>query len=283
MSIFDAHLQNSILRVAAARSWLYVPGDRPDRFAKAAGSGADAIILDLEDAVMPARKNQARRHVADYLNGRTKGAVTVAVRMNPLNRLIGLEDMIAIAAAAEAIVLPKAEEASVLDLAGQLLHDAGKETALVALIESARGVANAGAIAESTPRLAGLMFGAADYAADLGQQVGKFRADYARAAVVNAAAFRGLAAIDSPCFRMDDPGTLEAECASAKALGFFGKAAIHPSQIARIQQEFQPTAEERNYAERILALGDGATTLDGKMVDIAMKRWAGRIMAARVF
>jgi citrate lyase beta subunit len=267
---------------ALPRSWLFTPGSRPDRFAKAAASPAEALILDLEDAVAEDRKAEARGHVIAFLESRPAIAQQVIVRINPLSRAVGLEDLAALARldnGPDLVLIPKAEEPVELALAARVLEDAGSTARLAALVESARGVARAAQLVEGTPRLTALMFGAADYAADMGQQVGAFRPDFARATLVNAAAAGGVAAIDSPFFAIDKPEELAAECRRSRALGFYGKAAIHPAQLEAIGYGFAPTSEERDLAQRILAAApDGVGVLDGKMIDIAMVRWARRIV-----
>jgi citrate lyase beta subunit len=266
---------------ALPRSWLFTPGSRPDRFEKAAASAAEALILDLEDAVAEDRKTEARGHVIAFLESRPQIRQQVIVRINPLSRAVGLEDLAALARLANGpdyLLVPKAEEPVELALAAKVLDEAGAKARLAALVESARGVARAAEIAERTPRLAALMFGAADYAADMGQQVGAFQPDFARASLVNAAAAGGVAAIDSPFFAIDKPDELAAECRKSRALGFYGKAAIHPAQLEAINDVFSPTAAEREQARRILeAAPDGVGVLDGKMIDVAMVRWAKRI------
>lgn len=263
------------------RSWLFVPGSRPDRFAKAAASNADALILDLEDAVAEEDKAEARRHVVAFLESRPEIRQKVTVRINPLCRAVGLEDLTALArlnGGPDYVLIPKAEEPVELALAARVLEESGSGARLTALVESARGVARASELAQATSRLAALIFGAADYAADLGQQVGTFQPDFARATVVNAAAAGGIAAIDSPFFAINKPDELDAECHKARALGFYGKAAIHPAQIGAINAAFWPTPDERELARRILEVApDGVGVLDGKMIDIAMVRWAQRV------
>jgi citrate lyase beta subunit len=263
------------------RSLLFTPGSRPDRFAKAAATETDALILDLEDAVAECDKAQARSNVVEFLTSRPQIRQQTVVRINPLNRVSGLEDLAAMASVQngpDCILLPKVEEPWHLLAPALVLGDAGRETRIAALLESARGVAEAANIARAEPRLAFVMFGAADYAADLGQQVGTFRPDYARAALVNAAAVGGVVAVDSPYFAIDNAEDLRAECAAGRALGFHGKAAIHPSQLATINEAFAPSEDERALARRIVeAAPDGVGVLDGKMVDIAMVRWARRI------
>ena len=266
---------------ALPRSWLFTPGSRPDRFAKAAATAAEALILDLEDAVAEDRKLEARGHVLAFLAERPQVAQQVIVRVNPLGRAVGLEDLAALAqlkAGPDLILVPKAEEPAELALAARVLEDAGSTARLAALVESARGVARAAEVAAATPRLAALMFGAADYAADMGQQVGAFQPDFARASIVNAAAAGGIAAIDSPFFAIDRPDELAAECRRSRGVGFHGKAAIHPAQLEPIGEIFAPTPAERDLARRILeAAPDGVGVLDGKMIDVAMVRWAKRV------
>lgn len=263
------------------RSWLFTPGSRPDRFAKAVATSADAIILDLEDAVAEDAKREARAHVVEYLKSRPDAAQTLVVRINALGRAIGLEDLAALAQSPrgpDMILVPKAEEPAELALVARVLDEAGSKAKIAALVESARGVARAAELASSTRRLAALVFGAADYASDLGQQVGAFAPDYARAAIVNAAAAGGVAAIDSPFFAIDQVEALAAECRKSRTLGFHGKAAIHPSQLEAIAHGFTPTEAEREQARRILeAAPEGVGVLDGKMIDIAMVRWARRV------
>jgi len=266
---------------ALPHSWLFTPGSRPDRFKKAANSGAEAIILDLEDAVSAENKDQARSNVIAFLDTGPDIHPAVAVRINPLTCCTGLEDLVALSRLTRGpdfIVIPKAENPAHLELAGNVLNDAGSLAQLAALIESARGVTRAAEIAQSCSRLAALIFGAADYAADLFQAVGAFQPEFARASIVNAAAAGGIVAIDSPFFAIDRPEELKSECLKSRSIGFFGKAAIHPAQLEFINTTFPSTRSERELAQRILeAAPDGVGTLDGKMIDAAMVRWARRI------
>lgn len=263
------------------RSLLFTPGSRPDRFAKAGATAAEGLILDLEDAVAEADKDAARANVAAFLSDRQGVTQQVTVRINPLSRACGLLDLVMLAtapAAPDYILLPKTETPAQIAMMAQVLDDAGSPARIGALLESARGIANAAAMAQAHQRLAFLMFGAADYAADLGQQVGTFQPGHARATIVNAAACGGVVAIDSPFFSINRVEELEAECAAGRALGFHGKAAIHPSQIEPINLGYSPSDAERAQARRILqAAPDGVGVLDGKMVDIAMVRWARRV------
>ncbi len=271
----------------APRSLLFTPGSRPDRFAKAAATTAEALILDLEDSVAESEKAVARAHVVAFLAARPQaGQQRVGVRINPISRVHGLEDLAAIARVStgpDLLLLPKAESPAQIIAVARVLEDQGSTVRLGALVESAGGVAAAADIARADQRLIFLMFGAADYAAELGQRVDSFRPDFARAAVVNAAAAGGIVAIDSPFFAIDRPDGLAADCAVGRALGFHGKAAIHPSQLATIATSYAPTDAERAQARRILeATPEGVGVLDGKMIDIAMVRWARRIATTPV-
>lgn len=282
------HVRIGTLSTSVPRSWLFIPGSRPDRFEKGAGTASDALILDLEDAVAEDRKTEARHNVLRFLANRapTSARQSVAVRINPLGCVAGLEDLAALAklpTGPDFVLIPKAEEPAELAVAARVLGGASSSASLAALVESARGVTRAAEIAGSTSRLVAVMFGAADYAADLGQQVSAFNPDFARATIVNAAAAAGIVAIDSPFFAIDCAAELERECRLARALGFHGKAAIHPSQVDTIVASFAPTRAEQEEARRILeAAPDGVGVLDGKMIDVAMVRWARRIVATRI-
>ena len=263
------------------RTWMFTPGSRPDRFDKAVATSADAIILDLEDAVLEAEKPQARDHVLAFLKQRARGSTRIVVRINSVRRRVGIEDLIALTGSEQApdyILLPKVEEPADLGMVADVMTDAGCGSQLIALLESARGVANAAAIASASSRLNAIMFGAADYAADLGLQVQTMCADHARGTIANACAAAGIIAIDSPHFSLDDMDSLETEARMARNIGFFGKALVHPKQLPVIEAVFNPTPQERALAERILqSSATGVSIVEGKMVDVAMVRWAQRI------
>ncbi|KFG90891.1 Citrate lyase [Sphingobium herbicidovorans NBRC 16415] len=265
-----------------ASSWLFVPGDRPDRFGKACSSGAGAVILDLEDAVAPASKAEARAAVRKFLDlPRDASRPAIAVRMNPVSTLAGLHDLamlVELGDRLDYLIVPKAEEAAELALIGKMLAPTIDHPSIIALIESGRGVAMASQLAVASPQMAALMFGAADYAADLGKSVARYRPDFARTTIVNAAAAGGIAALDSPWFDTKDASGLAEECAASMALGFHAKAAIHPSQIDEINRAFSVSDADRDLARRYIAASvEGVALVDGKMVDVAMLNWARRI------
>ena len=265
------------------RSWLFTPATRPERFAKASQAGADVAILDLEDAVAPGDKARARTTALDYLTKNPSDGVLHALRINGLDTRAGISDLDALLgspAAPDFLVLPKTETAGHLEILDRLLMAAGKATRLIGLIESARGLAAVEAIATATPRLAGLMLGAADMAADLGS-TGAWEPVLALVSgrLIGACALAGVMPLDSPFFDLHDEPGLKQEVARAVALGFPAKAAIHPTQIGTINAAFTPSAEAVERARKILAENiKGVGTVDGQMVDEAVARKARRTL-----
>jgi (S)-citramalyl-CoA lyase len=266
------------------RSWLFTPATHPDRFAKAAASSADVAILDLEDSVAPSDKDQARDTALGFLKTQKAEGARHALRINGLDTRAGLRDFDALVesgAAADFLVLPKAETTGHLLILDRLMTAASLETKLIGIVESVRGLTAVEAIALATPRLAGLMLGAADMAADLGAATAWEPLAFARARLVAACALAGVTAIDAPYFDIRDPDGLEQEVARAVALGFRAKAAIHPRQIGAINTALTPTQETVERARAILAENaKGVGTVDGQMIDEAVARKARRILAA---
>ena len=261
-----------------ARSWLFTPATHPGRFAKAAAAGADVAILDLEDAVAPKNKAQARRDALDYLAENPSDGVLHALRINALDTSAGISDLEALlgsSADPDFLVLPKTETIGHLQILDRLLTSAGRATRLIGLIESAQGLAAAEAIATATPRLAGLMLGAADLAADLSATTAWKPLSFARGRLIVACALAGVPPIDAPFFNLHDEAGLKQEAAAAVALGFTAKAAIHPAQIGAINAAFTPSAEAVERARKILAENiKGVGTVEGQMVDEAVARRA---------
>jgi (S)-citramalyl-CoA lyase len=264
------------------RSWLFTPATRPERFPKAAAAGADVQIVDLEDSVAPADKSRARETAMDFLAAPPPG-VTYALRLNCLASRVGLEDWLAFLrspAAPTYLVVPKADSSGQLLVLDRLLSEAKKPTRIVAQVESAKGLAHCESIAVSCPRLAGLMFGTADMAADLGADHSWQALQYARSRMVAAAALGGLLAVDAPYFQISNVNGLKSETVLAVASGFTGKCAIHPSQVATINAAWTPTAEDIKQANAVLLENEkGAGVVDGVMVDEAVARRARRILA----
>jgi citrate lyase subunit beta/citryl-CoA lyase len=269
------------------RSLLFVPGDRPERMAKAVGLGADALILDLEDSVAPSAKGTARAAVAAFLA--TPRTLPLIVRVNPLGSGLIEDDLAALAGVApDALMLPKAEgAASIAALAAMtplpILPVATETPAAIFQLGSYAGVAE---------RLLGITWGAEDLPAAIGASTareadGGYTAPYqlARSLTLFAAHAAGVAAIDTvyPDFR--DAAGLAAYAARARRDGFTGMMAIHPAQVAIINAAFTPSAEELAHARAVVALfaanpGAGALQLDGRMVDAPHLTQARRVLAA---
>ncbi|WP_324750544.1 CoA ester lyase [Sphingomonas sp. LY54] len=274
------------------RSLLFVPGDRPDRMEKALGCGADALILDLEDAVAPAAKPEARRAVAAFVAAHPTASLWV--RINPLDGPEAEKDLQAILGARpDGIVLPKAEGgASVTDLA-QRLTRAGNATAQILAIatETPAAMFQLGTYG-GTKRLAGLTWGAEDLPAAIGaatsrEEDGRYTAPYelARSLCLFGAAAAGVAPIETvfPAFR--DLDGLAAYAARARRDGFTGMMAIHPDQVPVINAAFTPSEAEVAHARAVVAAfaahpGAGALSLDGRMIDRPHLVQAQRILAA---
>jgi len=267
------------------RSLLFVPGNRPERFAKALAAAPDIVCVDLEDAVAPADKEAARGHAAAFLAGAEPAPIR-AVRLNALATRAGLADWCALAAVAPAaalLVLPKVEEAAELRLVDAILAEAGSGARLLALIESPRAIEAAFEIARATPRLAGLILGGVDLAAELGVAPAPEPLAYHRARLVAGCHAAGIEAMDVPCLEVRDAAPVTAEAQAAARLAFTGKAAIHPMQLAPIHAAFTPSAEEIEQARRIAAAFAESTTgvgvLDGRMIEKPVARRAERVLA----
>lgn len=264
------------------RSALFTPATHPERFAKAEEVDADILIIDLEDAIAPKDKKSARATAFITLNAAKETRFPCIIRINGLDTSAGLCDVLELLASPvqpEFLLLPKTESAAHLQIVDRLLSEKGLSTKLIGLIESAVGLKAVSDIAHATPRLAALMFGAADLAADLG--CGPFAANltFARVSLVSACATAAIAAIDSPFFDIRDLAGLERAALQAADMGFAGKAAIHPSQIAAINQAFTPTADEIVAARAILIENcRGVGQVNGVMVDEAVARQARRVL-----
>jgi citrate lyase beta subunit len=271
--------------VRPRRSLLFVPADQEAKIRKAATLAADGVILDLEDGVARPQKAEARAGALAALAAVAFGARERLVRINALDTPWGQADLEALRAAAvppDAVVIPKVDSPEqVVDVATAL---AEMPVALLPHIETAQGLLAAGAIAAAHPRVSGLFFGAGDYLAQTGGQRTPQTLLYPRSVVVAAAAAAGMMAIDTPYFRLGDPAGLEADARAAADLGFAGKAAIHPEQLAVINRVFTPSAERVDWAVRVLAAADrtgaGAFVVDGEMADAMTLRIARRVLAA---
>jgi len=266
------------------RSLLFVPGDRPDRFAKAAASGADAIIIDLEDSVALDRKVAAREAAAEYLSG--DRPVPVFVRVNPQDSHLTHDDLASILPyMPDGLMLPKAEGArSVHWLRAEAAavadsQDGEAPPILPIATETSGAVFDLGSLREVAPYLAGVSWGAEDLPASVGAATareadGSYTAPYelARSLTLFAAHAAGVSAIDTVFPNISDEAGLSAYVARAARDGFTGMLAIHPSQVATINAGFTPTPAQMAHAQSIVDAfavnpGAGVLQIDGKMID----------------
>lgn len=258
------------------RSWLFVPGNRRDRFTKAENSAADVIIVDLEDAVASEGKVEARQNAAHHVQSRKAGGKAIALRINPLTSRLGLQDLLAIGDGSvlpDWVILPKVEDKYQIAQVRQILG----AVKICALIETARGMAELLDVIEASPDA--LFFGAADFSSDIGVEPSWNALVGTRARLIEAAACGGIPVIDSPYFSLDDPAGLSEEAATAKSAGFRGKAAIHPGHVAVINEAFTPSENEIDWATKVLTANDGGVGIvDGRMIDEAIARRARRIL-----
>jgi (S)-citramalyl-CoA lyase len=275
------------------RNLLFVPGSRPDRFAKALAHRPDMVTVDLEDAVIPAHKDHARDQAMALFDGSSGGrgdgpgdGIERVVRINPLRTPFGLRDLLALIehpSPPDGVMLPKVESADEVRIVDALLQRAARPIGLHVIIESNPGLDQALAIAGACGSMRSLLFGGVDMAAELGAAMDFTSMLYARSRVVHAAASFGLDAIDVPWLDLEDTDGLREECRRAQALGFTGKATIHPKQLAVVNEIFTPDAERIAWARRVIeafeGAPDGLVVLDGKLVEIPVVRSASRTLA----
>lgn len=276
------------------RSFLFVPGHQVRRITKALDSAADAVIIDLEDAVPPAEKPAARENAASALGDR--GAPAVFVRVNGAPDPGCLDDLLEVVRPGLAgIVLPKAESAAQLQAVdwaiGQIELRQGLPPGaieLVPLVESARGVEDARVLAGSAPRLRRMTYGVADYSLDVGLQPDPQEAGlaYLRARLVHASRACGLEApVDSVVVEIRDPRRLRESATRARMMGFGGKLCLHPDQVPVVNEVYGPTAEEIDRARAVVAAYDGArargeaaVTVQGCFVDAPVAEKARKLL-----
>jgi citrate lyase beta subunit len=270
------------------RSLIFMPGDKPEMFAKALRTGADMVCVDLEDAVAPRDKAAARAHMlALFAEPQADDGVERIVRINCLRTADGLRDVSAILDAAlppPALMMTKVKTADEVRLLDELLSE-GPHAAirLHVIVETNDGLDAAFDIAGASPRTDSLLFGAVDMAAELRAEASWETLLYARSRLVHAAAGAGIDLIDVPFLDLDDERGLEAEAARAAALGFTGKGAIHPRQVPVINRRFSPTPEAVERARRIVAAFEesatGLVVVDGKLIERPVLRSMARLVA----
>jgi citrate lyase subunit beta / citryl-CoA lyase len=282
---------------ARMRSKLFVPGARPELFDKALAGDADALSFDLEDAVLAARKDDARQAVAGFLAGEAAGRSdkTMIVRINAPDSPWFAQDIAAVTRGHVALVnLPKIESAAAVRDAVQVIeaaerdNRAGRPVRLLVNIETPRALAAAADIAAAHPRVAGLQLGLGDLFGPLG--VERYDAANVHAvmfALRMAAAQAGVFAVDGAFPAIDDADGYRAEAAMARRLGFVGKSCVHPRQVALANEAFAPTETEIAAAQRVVAAAEqaqreslGAFVVDGAMVDAPYLQRAQALLAA---
>ena len=277
-------------RFPPCRSILFVPGDRPERFEKAVAAGADAICIDLEDAVPRGRRAAARVSAGRFLkewaqapasHGGEAGRPRVIVRVNDPGSRAGQQDAATLAdrPPPDAFMIPKVTtDAGVWNARAFL----GDDVPLIPIVETALGLENASHIGKALPTVAALVFGGFDLSVELGAEPAWEPLLYARSRVVHAAALAHVDAIDMPSRELRDMAAVRAEARKARRLGFAGKVAIHPAQIPAIHEVFTPSRDEVRRARRIVeadrAAGGAAVAVKGRMVDRPVVEAARRML-----
>lgn len=269
------------------RSLIFAPGTQPEMFAKALKVGADIVCIDLEDAIAPNHKDEARaKTLALFAERPATPGVEPIVRINSPRSADGLADLLAIIeseAPPPALMLPKVKSADEVLLIDELLGGPHGAIRFHVIIETNEGLAACHEIARASDRIDSLLFGGVDMAADLRVKPTWEALLYARSKVVHAAAGASLDLIDVPFLDLDDMAGLESEAAAAAVLGMTGKGAIHPKQIPVINRHFTPDAEAIARARRIIAAfedGDsGLVVIDNKLIEKPVLRSMYRVVA----
>jgi citrate lyase subunit beta/citryl-CoA lyase len=270
------------------KSALFVPASSPAMLNAARSFASDALIFDLEDAVDPQEKDAARELLIGALNQITFPDKNIIIRINAQDSLYWQEDLRAILQMKiDTIMVPKARPRDIQNLSTWLDKHKRPEVALMAIIETALAVEEVVQIIRASDKMAGILFGAEDYTADLGIERTKEGDEilYARARLANAAHAYGVEALDTPYTTIDDLEGLREDTLVGKKLGYTGKAAINPRHVDVINEIYLPTEEEIQYARRVMASvarakreGKGAYTLDGKMVDLPIINRARKVL-----
>ena len=267
------------------RSFLFVPGDRPERFDKAARSGADAVCIDLEDAVAPSNKAAARKEALAFLSDGGARAVKIGLRVNTLEMAEGLRDALALidsAARPDFVLAPKVRGRAEVEQLRALL---GSRAAPWALMETPEALRDVAALCDSVGEAGGVVFGGADLSAALGADMSWDALYFARASLIAAAATAGCQTLDVPYLNVRDLEGLIAETRRVKAMGFTGRSCIHPDQVGPINDIYTPTREEVEKAEAIINAydnNDGRVLLhEGRLVEKPVLAAARRILSRR--
>jgi citrate lyase subunit beta/citryl-CoA lyase/(S)-citramalyl-CoA lyase len=268
------------------RSLLFAPANRPTIHEKVIQSGADIVCLDLEDAV-PVKDKAAARQTAKSFLTELPGPER-AVRINELSSANGIRDILVLLDASPSggtIFLPKVATADEVRMTEKLIIEAAVPLKIGILIESLQGLQNSVEILNASPLISFAMFGAVDYAAELGVEVATKPLFHARTTLIHAAKLAGVDILDVPCLTFRDQGVVEEDAKAALALGFTGKGALHPSNVSIINSTFTPSVLDIQYAEKVIALykasPNGLAMLDGKLIEKPVIRAMQRILSLR--
>ncbi len=269
------------------RSFIFTPGLKPAMYPKALACGTDIVCVELEDGVAPKDKAEARANaIALFAEPQAADGVERIVRINCVREAFGLADVQAVLdtpTPPPALMMPKVRSADEVVWLDTLLTEAGQATRLHVIIETNAGLEAVMDIARASPRIDALFFGGVDMAAELRCRNAYGPLLYARSRVVHAAASVGIDAIDVPWLDLDDPDGMVREAELVRDLGFSGKGAIHPKQIAAINGVFTPDEATVARARRILATfaeaDTGLVVIDGKLIEKPVLREMARIVA----
>jgi len=269
------------------RSLLFVPGLRPDRFAKALDAGADIVCVDMEDAVALPRKDEGRALALPLFRTQSHPQVEKMARINGLSTVHGLKDLQAIIesdAPPPSIMIPKIKSPEEIQLIETLLSTGpARDIRFCVIIETNQGLEHAIEIAKSSSRIDSMILGAVDMSAELRCQKSWEPLLYTRSRLVHAAASAGIDLLDVPYLTLDDPDGLRQEAMACARLGFTGKASIHPNQIAIINEAFTPDAKTIEKARKVCAAFEndktGLVVVDGELIELPVVRSMYRVLA----
>lgn len=269
------------------RSFIFTPAMRPDLYPKALASGADIVCVELEDGVAPRDKDTARANaVALFGAPQADDGIERVIRINSPMEQVGVDDvraLLGMATPPPGIMLPKVCSPDEVALLDQLITEAGHDIRLHIIIETNAGLEAAYEIAHSSDRIDALLFGGVDMAAELRCEVAWEPLLYARSRVVHAAASAGIDVIDVPYLDLNDPDGMRIAAEQARSLGFSGKGAIHPKQIAALNDVFTPSAAAISRARDIIAAFEASDSalvvIDGKLIEKPVLREMHRIIA----
>ena len=269
------------------RSFIFVPGLRPDMFPKAVASGVDMVCVELEDGIAPKDKADARKKALALFNEpQSDDGVERIVRINSIREKFGIEHVNAILSAKTpppALMMPKVRSPDEVIILDQLLSEEGHDTRIHVIIETNEGLEAAYEIAPSSDRMDAMFFGAIDMAPELRCDMAWEPLLYARSKVVHAAASAGLDVIDVPFLDLDDLDGMRVAAEQARMLGFSGKGSIHPKQIPILNEIFTPSADQISRARRTIAEFEKADTglvvIDGKLIEKPVLREMYRMVS----